>query len=56
VKADVSKAMAIKMSSNLPPDPVFDPQYRRAPNRGLDLTEGETVAKNLCNLGRFVGG
>jgi len=53
VKADVSKAMAIKLSSNLPPDPVFDPQYRRAPNRGLDLTEGETVVA-LKNALRYI--
>ena len=40
---DVSKAMKIKLSSELPPDPVFEPQYRRAPNRGYDLTPAETI-------------
>jgi urocanate hydratase len=40
---DISKAMTIKLSSELPPDPVFDSQYRRAPNRGYDLTPAETV-------------
>jgi len=40
---DISKAMTIKLSSELPPDPVFDSQYRRAPNRGDDLTPAETV-------------
>ena len=40
---DISKAMTIKLSSELPSEPVFDPQYRRAPNRGYDLTPAETV-------------
>ncbi len=53
MKADVSKAMTLKLSSDLPPDPVFDPQYRRAPNRGLDLTEGETVVA-LKNALRYI--
>ena len=53
MKVDVSKAMAIKLSTDLPPDPVFDPQYRRAPNRGLDLTEGETVVA-LKNALRYI--
>jgi len=53
MKVDVSKATAIKLSSDLPPDPVFDPQYRRAPNRGLDLTEAETVVA-LKNALRYI--
>jgi urocanate hydratase len=40
---DVSKAMAIKLSEDLPPEPVFDSQYRRAPNRGYDLSPTDTV-------------
>jgi urocanate hydratase len=40
---DISKAMTTKLSSELPPKPVFDSQYRRAPNRGYDLTPAETV-------------
>lgn len=40
---DVSKAMKIKLSSELPPTPNFDSKYRRAPNRGFDLTKNETV-------------
>jgi urocanate hydratase len=40
---DVSKAMTIKLSEELPPEPVFDPQYRRAPNRGYDLSPTDTV-------------
>ncbi|MCF2137424.1 MAG: urocanate hydratase [Candidatus Thorarchaeota archaeon] len=43
MKFDVSKAMTIKLSDKLPPDPVFDPQYRRAPSRGFDLSESDTV-------------
>jgi urocanate hydratase len=35
--------MKIKLSSELPPDPVFDPTIRRAPDRGFDLNEMETV-------------
>ncbi len=40
---DVSKAMTIRLSDELPPDPVFDPQYRRAPNRGFYLNEKDTI-------------
>ena len=53
VKVDVSKAMTIKLSSDLPSDPVFDPQNRRAPNRSLDLTEGEIVVA-LKNALRYI--
>jgi urocanate hydratase len=40
---DVSQAMKINLSSELPPNPVFDPKIRRAPDRGFDLNEMETV-------------
>ncbi|MFW9925204.1 MAG: urocanate hydratase [Candidatus Thorarchaeota archaeon] len=40
---DVSKAMTIRLPSDLPPPPVFDSQYRRAPNRGYSLSSSETV-------------
>jgi urocanate hydratase len=40
---DVSKMMKIKLSSELPPNPVFEPNIRRAPNRGFDLSPRETV-------------
>ncbi len=40
---DVSKAMTIKLSDKLPPDPVFDPKYRRAPSRGFNLSESDTI-------------
>jgi hypothetical protein len=35
--------MIIKLPPELPPDPEFDVQYRRAPNRGFDLSENDTV-------------
>lgn len=35
--------VTMSLSDTLPPPPKFDPQYRRAPNRGFDLTRGETV-------------
>jgi len=40
---DVSRAMTIRLSSELPPKPSFDPKIRRAPNRGFSLTPRETV-------------
>jgi urocanate hydratase len=43
MRFDISKAMTVKLSSDLPPAPVFDPEYRRAPNRGYDLTPTEAV-------------
>ncbi|MHA2187096.1 MAG: urocanate hydratase [Candidatus Thorarchaeota archaeon] len=53
LRFDVSKAMTIKLSSELPPDPIFDPQYRRAPNRGFTLTQAETIIA-LKNALRYV--
>ncbi|MFW9787608.1 MAG: urocanate hydratase [Candidatus Thorarchaeota archaeon] len=50
---DISKGMTIKLSSGLPPEPVFDPQYRRAPNRGYDLSPAETVVA-VKNALRYV--
>lgn len=35
--------MTARLSSELPPDPVFDPKYRRAPDRGFSLSQQETV-------------
>jgi len=40
---DVSRAMTIKLSSELPPNPIFNPKIRRAPNRGFNLSPRETV-------------
>ncbi|MFW9832398.1 MAG: urocanate hydratase [Candidatus Thorarchaeota archaeon] len=43
MRFDISKAMTIKLSQGLPPEPVFDLHYRRAPNRGYDLSPTNTV-------------
>ena len=43
MKHEVSKSMVIKLPPELPPDPQFDPKYRRAPNRGHTLSENDTV-------------
>ncbi len=40
---DPSEAMTIRLSAELPPYPEFDPQYRRAPSRGYDLNEQDTI-------------
>ncbi|MDF1538682.1 MAG: urocanate hydratase [Candidatus Thorarchaeota archaeon] len=45
--------MTIRLSDELPPDPVMDPQYRRAPNRGFALSESETVVA-LKNALRYI--
>ncbi|MFX1559742.1 MAG: urocanate hydratase [Promethearchaeota archaeon] len=50
---DVSKAMTVKLSSELPQEPVFDQKYRRAPNRGYDLIPAETVVA-VKNALRYV--
>ena len=50
---DISKAMTIKLPSKLPPAPVFDPQYRRAPSRGYSLSPSETIVA-VKNALRYV--
>jgi urocanate hydratase len=50
---DISKVMRIKLSSELPPNPEFNPKYRRAPNRGFNLTKRETVIA-LKNALRYI--
>ncbi|MHA1951136.1 MAG: urocanate hydratase, partial [Candidatus Thorarchaeota archaeon] len=50
---DISKAMTIKLSSELPPAPIFDPKYRRAPDRGYKLNASETVVA-VKNALRYV--
>jgi len=50
---DVSKAMTIKLASDLPPKPVFDSKIRRAPNRGYNLSPDETVVA-VKNALRYV--
>ena len=53
MKIDISRAMAIKLSDELPPKPLFDSQYRRAPDRGLTLSEQEIVLA-IKNALRYV--
>ncbi|MHA2141072.1 MAG: urocanate hydratase [Candidatus Thorarchaeota archaeon] len=53
VTIDVSKAMTIKLPPKLPANPEFDLQYRRAPNRGYNLSESDTVIA-LKNALRYV--
>ncbi len=45
---DISNAMTVKLPAKLPAKKEFDPQLRRAPNRGLNLTNNEikTALKN----------
>ncbi len=50
---DVSKAMRIKLSSEIPQEPVFDPKYRRAPSRGFNLNKNETIIA-LKNALRYI--
>ena len=50
---DPSKAMKIKLSDELPPDPVFKEEIRRAPNRGYDLNRDETLIA-LKNALRYI--
>jgi len=50
---DPSKAMKIKLSDELPPDPVFKEDIRRAPNRGYDLNRDETIIA-LKNALRYI--
>jgi len=50
---DPSKAMNIKLSDELPPDPVFKEGIRRAPNRGYNLNHNETIIA-LKNALRYI--
>jgi len=50
---NISEAMTIKLSSELPPKPVFDPNIRRAPNRGFDLSPHDTIVA-VKNALRYV--
>jgi len=43
----------VELSSDLPPDPVFEPGIRRAPDRGLELSQAE-IALALKNALRYV--
>lgn len=50
---DASKAMTIRLPAELPPEPIFDPQYRRAPDRGYTLNQQDTVTA-LKNTLRYI--
>jgi urocanate hydratase len=50
---DISKAMEIKLSEELPPKPIFKSGIRRAPNRGFNLTRQDT-ALALKNALRYL--
>jgi urocanate hydratase len=50
---DKGKGVTIGLSSELPPDPVFDEHIRRAPDRGFRLNKKETV-RALKNALRYI--
>jgi urocanate hydratase len=50
---DISQAMTVKLPAELPPKKEFAPGIRRAPNRGLDLSEHE-IRVALQNALRYV--
>src|SRR6056297_3581901 len=50
---DISKAMRIKLDSELPQHPEFDDKYRRAPKRQVKLTDRE-IKLALKNALRYV--
>lgn len=39
----MSYSFKVSLSEELPPDPIFDPQYRRAPSRGYNLNKKDTL-------------
>ncbi len=43
MRYDPAKIMRVVLPAELPPEPVFDPKYRRAPSRGFRLSEEDTV-------------
>jgi len=46
-------AIEVKLSDELPPDPVFEEGIRRAPNRGYNLSRKETELA-LKNALRYI--
>ncbi|MGB5911417.1 MAG: urocanate hydratase [Promethearchaeia archaeon] len=50
---DISKATKVKLSEELPPDPIFKEGIRRAPNRGYTLSKKETELA-LKNALRYI--
>ncbi len=53
MRFDISDAMTVRLSKELPPYPDFDPKYRRAPDRGYDLNRDDTVTA-VKNALRYV--
>ena len=51
--SDVSKSMTIKLDSELPRIPEFNPGIRRAPDRGFTLTKNQTIVA-LKNALRYI--
>ena len=49
----IGKAMTIKLGIDLPPAPVFDPNLRRAPDRGYRLSREQTLI-SLKNALRYI--
>jgi len=50
---DLSKASVIRLPTELPPEPQFEPGIRRAPHRGFDLSPEETILA-LKNALRYI--
>ncbi len=50
---DISNSMTIKLDSELPEHPGFDPKYRRAPKREVTLTDRE-IKLALKNALRYI--
>ena len=48
-----NKCFQVSLDSVLPPDPVFEPGIRRAPDRGLSLNENE-IKQALKNALRYI--
>ncbi|MFX1602732.1 MAG: urocanate hydratase, partial [Promethearchaeota archaeon] len=53
MKLDATRKMTIGLSTKLPSDPSFDPEYRRAPSRGFNLSYSDTVT-SLKNALRYI--
>ncbi len=53
LKFDISDAMQVRLSDELPPDPVFESRIRRAPDRGYTLSKSDAVVA-LKNALRYV--
>ncbi len=50
---DIAQAMQIKLDNTLPEYPKFEPQYRRAPDRGFRLTQAQAEVA-LKNALRYI--